>query len=72
MKTIYIASGVNHDQGNFMQENAYTNHALALKRAELMCADVGSEAGMLLYPEVTEMTLYEDGDTISTDTIGNN
>ena len=54
-----------------MQENAYTNHALALKRAELMCADVGSEAGMLLYPEVTEMTLYEDGDTISTDTISN-
>ena len=71
MKTIYISSGVNHEQDIFIQENAYTNHALALKRAELMCADVGSGAGMLVYPEVTEMTLYEDGDTISTDTISN-
>jgi len=69
MKTIYIASGVNHEQDIFVQENAYTNQALALKRAELMCKDVGGGTGMLIYPEVTEMILYEDGDTISNDTI---
>ena len=71
MKTIYIASGVNHEQDTFVQENAYTNHALALERAKLMCDDISIGTGMQLFPEVTEMILYEDGDTISTDTISN-
>ena len=69
MKTIYISSGVNHEQDIFIQENAYTNHALALTRAKLMCEDISSGAGMVVYPEVTEMALYEDGDTIPTNTI---
>ena len=71
MKTIYISSGVNHEQDIFIQENAYTNHALALTRAKLMCEDISSGTGMLVYPEVTEMILYEDGDTIDSDTISN-
>jgi hypothetical protein len=71
MKTIYIASGVNHEENIFMQENAYLDRDLALKRAELMCQDVNPNTGMNIIPEVTEMTLYEDGDTI-VDTINSN
>jgi hypothetical protein len=67
MKLIYIATAMTQN-GDSIQENAYTNAEQALVQATLMCEDINRNTDLNAQPDVVPMELFEDGDVVS-DTI---
>ena len=69
MKTIYIATARGVNDGDLIQENAYTSAELALQRAKAMCDDIMAHSDQKLFPDAEPMYLYEDGDDLSGSTL---
>jgi hypothetical protein len=68
MKIIYIATAL-IENGDVIQENAYTDAEQALAQAKKMCDDINRNTNMGALPDAMPIDLYEDGDVPSANTI---
>lgn len=69
MKIIYIATAIS-ENGDSIQENAYTSAEQALAQAKKMCDDIHRNTTMRVTADAVPFELFEDGDTVPDPGIG--